>query len=61
LNPTTIENLQYNVDFNFENDGGRVIARSINWDDEWTCPKEKLDYVIDYAMPKEEVLDEETE
>jgi hypothetical protein len=51
LNPTTVDNLQYNVDLNFENDNTnnkqqRVIASTIDWDDETTWPKEKLDFVI---------------
>ena len=45
LNPTTIDNLKYNVDLNFENHE-RVIASAIDWDDETTWPKEKFDYVI---------------
>jgi len=47
LNPTTMENLQYNVDLNFQvHDSKHVIASTIDWDDETTWPEEKLDYVI---------------
>jgi tRNA G37 N-methylase Trm5 len=45
LNPTTIENLQYNVTLNFQ-DSKRVVATAIDWDDATTWPTERLDYVI---------------
>lgn len=52
LNPTTIQNLEYNIDLNKDKlqsgnaRGDRVVAMSIDWDDETTWPTEKIDYVI---------------
>jgi hypothetical protein len=46
LNPTTIENLQYNVALNFKDDKKRVVTSAIDWDDTTTWPNEKVDYVI---------------
>lgn len=57
-NPVTVENLKYNIDMNANrpctksnssNAGEwleRVTATSIDWNDETTWPKEKMDYVI---------------
>lgn len=45
LNPTTVENLQHNVNLNFENNK-RVVCSTIDWNDASTWPNEKVDYVI---------------
>ncbi len=55
FNPATIDNVRYNIDINAnrpstESRAGewleRVKAASIDWGDESTWPKEKIDYVI---------------
>jgi len=61
LNPTTVDNMQHNIDLNqtqtspvstdedqqpLQQWNERVIASSIDWDDETTWPDEKLDFVI---------------
>lgn len=51
LNPTTVDNLQHNVDLNFDNLNGttdekRVVCSTIDWNDESTWPTHKLDYII---------------
>ena len=52
LNPLTVKNAQYNIDLNKdrvdspENWCERVTAATIDWDDESTWPKEKVDYIV---------------
>ena len=55
LNPSTIRNLQYNIEINSNRSvtastAGewleRVHASSIDWDNDMTWPEEKMDYVI---------------
>jgi len=55
FNPATIKNLQYNIDVNANRPSTksragqwneRVKATSIDWADESTWPKERIDYVI---------------
>lgn len=52
LNPLTVKNVEYNIDLNkdrVESPGDwceRVTAATINWDDESTWPREKVDYIV---------------
>lgn len=52
LNPLTVKNAQYNIDLNKDRAASpddwceRVSAATINWDDESTWPKEKVDCIV---------------